>query len=37
MFEIVETYLTQLFEMLPFLMIIYIVFDFLGSFFFGKR
>ena len=37
MFELVESYLTQLFEALPFLMVIYIVFDFLGSFFFNKR
>lgn len=37
MFEIAKTYLTQLFEIIPFLIIVYIVFDFLGSFFFGKR
>ena len=37
MFEVIETYLIQLFEIIPFLIIIYIVFDFLGSFFFGKR
>lgn len=37
MFEIAQNYLQQLFSLIPFLIIVYIVFDFLGSFFFGKR
>ena len=37
MFEISEQFLIQLIELLPILICIYIVFDFLGSFFFGKR
>lgn len=37
MFDSSITFLTQLIELLPVLIVIYIVFDFLGSFFFGKR
>lgn len=37
MFEIVELYLLQAFKMVPGMIIICIVFDFLGSFFFAKR
>lgn len=37
MFEIAIDFLKQLFEITPTLIVIYIVFDFLGSFFFGKR
>ncbi len=37
MFEISEQMLVQLIDILPELIVIYIVFDFLGSFFFGKR
>ncbi len=37
MFEISEQMLVQLISLLPILIVIYIVFDFLGSFFFGKR
>jgi len=37
MIDIVYTNLEQLFSLLPNLIILYIVFDFLGSFFFGKK
>lgn len=37
MFDISVQMLLQLFEILPILIVIYFVFDFLGSFFFGKR
>lgn len=37
MFEIAIEFLKQLFGLFPILVVIYIVFDFLGSFFFGKR
>lgn len=37
MFELAESMLVQEISILPELIIIYIVFDFLGSFFFGKR
>ena len=37
MFELAEQFLVQEIELLPILIVIYIVFDFLGSFFFGKR
>lgn len=37
MFEIVETMLIQEILLLPVLIVLYMVFDFLGSFFFGKR
>lgn len=37
MFEIVENMLIQLIGLLPVLIVLYIVFDFLGSFFFGKK
>lgn len=37
MFEVTEQLLIQLIECLPILIVLYIVFDFLGSFFFGKR
>lgn len=37
MFEIVETMLIQEITILPILIVLYIVLDFLGSFFFGKR
>lgn len=37
MFEIAEQFLSQLISLLPEMIIIYIVFDFLGSFFFGKK
>lgn len=37
MFEIVETMLIQEITILPKLIVLYIVLDFLGSFFFGKR
>lgn len=36
MFEIACDFLKQLFEITPYLIVIYIAFDFLGSFFFGK-
>lgn len=37
MFEIAEQFLVQLIDIMPIVIIIYIVFDFLGSFLFGKR
>lgn len=37
MFDTVVLMFDQLFEILPVIIIIYICFDFLGSFFFGKR
>jgi len=37
MIDIVYTNLEQLFKLLPMMVIIYIVFDFIGSFFFGKK
>lgn len=37
MFDVVVLMFSQLFEILPFLIILYFIFDFLGSFFFGKR
>lgn len=37
MFDVVVLMFTQLFEILPFLIILYFIFDFLGSFFFGRR
>lgn len=37
MFEISLQFLSQLISILPVLIVLYIVFDFLGSFFFGKR
>lgn len=37
MFDVVVLMFTQLFEILPVIIIIYICFEFLGSFFFGKR
>ena len=37
MFEIAIDFLKQLFELMPFIIVIYIAFDFIGSFFFGKR
>lgn len=36
MFETAIDFLKQLFEIMPYIIVIYIVFDFLGSFFFGK-
>ncbi len=36
MFEIATDFLKQLFEVMPYIIVIYIVFDFLGSFFFGR-
>lgn len=37
MFDIAKQFLIQLFELMPFLIVITFVFEFLGSFFFGKR
>lgn len=37
MFDIAKQFLIQLFEIMPFLIIVTFVFDFLGSFFFNKR
>ena len=37
MFEVVVLMFNQLFKIIPIVIVIYIVFDFLGSFFFGKR
>lgn len=37
MFEVAFDFLKQLFEITPYIIVIYIVFDFLGSFFFGKE
>ncbi len=37
MIDLTISMLTQLFEILPQVFIIYICFDFLGSFFFGGR
>ena len=37
MFEIAKQNLIDLTNILPILILIYIIFDFLGSFFFGKR
>lgn len=37
MFEIAEQNLSAFISLLPILILIYIIFDFLGSFFFGKR
>lgn len=36
MFDIAQDFLKQLFDITPTLIVIYIIFDFLGSFFFGK-
>jgi len=37
MIDCVLEMFNQLFEMLPYLIVIYFVFDFIGSFLFGKR
>lgn len=37
MFLVAEQFLIQLIESLPTLIVMYVSFDFLGSFFFGKR
>lgn len=37
MFDVALDLLTQLIEILPVLIVLYLIFDFLGSFFFGKR
>lgn len=37
MIDIVYTNLEQLIGLLPWMIILYMVFDFLGSFFFGKK
>lgn len=37
MIEVVVTMLKQIFSIIPLLIILYYVFDFLGSFFFSKR
>lgn len=37
MFDVSVTMLNQFFSIMPELIVIYFVFDFLGSFFFGKR
>lgn len=37
MFDVVLDLLNQFLDCLPFLIVLYLVFDFLGSFFFGKR
>lgn len=37
MFELACDFLSQLFEIMPQLIIIYISFDFIGGFFFNKR
>lgn len=36
MFEIAEQFLIQLIELMPIGFCLYLVFDFLGSFFFGR-
>lgn len=37
MFDTVLILLNEFIDCLPFLIVLYLVFDFLGSFFFGKR
>ncbi len=37
MFDVVVLMFNQFFEILPIIIIIYICFDFMGSWFFGKR
>lgn len=37
MFEVSLTLLSQLIDMLPFLIALYILFDFIGTLLFGKR
>lgn len=37
MFEIAEQMLVQEINLIPYILILYLIFDFLGSFFFGKR
>lgn len=37
MLDLAFDYLTQLFELIPTIIVIIIIFDFLGSFFFGKN
>ena len=37
MFEIMSNFLAELIASMPYLIAIYILFDFIGSFFFGKK
>ena len=37
MFDVVVLMFTQLFDIMPFIIILYICFDFIGSWFFCKR
>lgn len=37
MIEVSVNMLIQLFKLIPFVILLVIIFDFLGSFFFGKR
>lgn len=37
MFDICLTLMTQFVEILPIFLVLYLIFDFLGSFFFGGR
>lgn len=37
MFDIVVNMLSDFIDILPSLIVIYVIFDFMGSFFFGKR
>ncbi len=37
MFEIAEKMLVQEIELIPYILVLTIIFDFLGSFFFGKK
>lgn len=37
MFEIAEQMLVQEIDLIPYILILSIIFDFLGSFFFGKK
>lgn len=37
MFELTTQFMVQLIQLMPVLIGVYILFDFIGSFFFGKR
>ena len=36
MFEIIFLYMISLIKLMPYMIVLYITFDFIGSFFFGK-
>ena len=37
MFEVVQQFMVQLIQLMPILIGVYVLFDFIGSFFFNKR